>query len=187
MNKQVIHFFGAAGSGTSTLGRFISGRMGCYFMDTDDYYWAPTDPPFTTKREIPERLRLMRRDIDAHDGVVISGSLVGWGDVLIPCFTLAIRVETPTAVRLERIRKRERERFGARLDEGGDMHDGHLRFLEWAAAYDEGGPEMRSRAGHDAWQKLLPCPLLSVDGSLPPETNFGKIRQALAALPSAAR
>ena len=34
--KQVIHIFGASGSGTSTLGRYISKKLGCFFMDTED-------------------------------------------------------------------------------------------------------------------------------------------------------
>ena len=38
MQKQVIHIFGASGAGTSTLGMYISKKMGYYFMDTDDYY-----------------------------------------------------------------------------------------------------------------------------------------------------
>ena len=119
----------------------------------------------------------MRKDIDEHDGVVIAGSLTDWGDVLIPDFTLAVRVETPTPVRLSRLKQREHAHFGARIDPGGDMHEAHQAFIEWAALYDDGGPDMRSRAKHDVWQKLLRCPVIQVDGSLPPETNFELIRK----------
>ena len=62
--KNIIHIYGASGSGTSTLGRKISEELGCKFMDTD---------------------------ISENDNVVISGSLVDWGDELIPLFTLEIR------------------------------------------------------------------------------------------------
>lgn len=34
--KNVIHIYGASGSGTSTLGRKISDELGYKFMDTDD-------------------------------------------------------------------------------------------------------------------------------------------------------
>ena len=108
MERRVIHLFGASGSGTSTLGRFIAEQMDCFFMDTDDYYWMPTDPQYTTSQPISERLAMMRRDIAAQKKVVISGSLVDWGDELIPLFTLAIRVETAAAVRIARLRARER-------------------------------------------------------------------------------
>lgn len=36
--KNVIHIYGASGSGTSTLGRKISEELGYKFMDTDDYF-----------------------------------------------------------------------------------------------------------------------------------------------------
>ena len=179
MNKKVIHLFGPSGAGTSSIGRYIAGRMNAFFMDTDDYFWAPTDPPFTTKRAVSDRLTLIQKDFDAHEYAVLAGSLVGWGDELIPQFTLAVRVETDTAVRLERLRARERARFGDRIDPGGDMYENHKEFIEWAALYDEGGIEMRSKARHDEWQKLLKCPLVCVDGSLPLEENWGIIKRYL--------
>ena len=40
--KNVIHIYGASGSGTSTLGRKLSEELGYKFMDTDDYFWFPT-------------------------------------------------------------------------------------------------------------------------------------------------
>jgi len=41
--KNVIHIYGASGSGTSTLGRKISEESGYKFLDTDDYLWLPTN------------------------------------------------------------------------------------------------------------------------------------------------
>jgi len=38
MYKSAIHIYGASGSGTSTLGKFISEQLGYTFMDTDDYF-----------------------------------------------------------------------------------------------------------------------------------------------------
>lgn len=179
MDKQVIHIYGASGTGTSTIGKFISDKSGYFFMDTDDYFWEPTNPPYTTKRKIPDRIALMKKDIAKHDKVVISGSLVDWGDELIPLFTLAIRVETDTAIRIDRLRKREREHFGSRIDPGGDMYENHQEFIDWAASYDKGGLDMRSKSKHDEWQKLLPCQQILLDGSLPVEKNFEIIRHNL--------
>ena len=42
--KNVIHIYGASGSGITTLGRKISEELGYKFMDTDDYFWLPTNP-----------------------------------------------------------------------------------------------------------------------------------------------
>lgn len=94
--KNVIHIYGASGSGTSTLGRKISEELGYKFMDTDDYFWVPANPQYTTKRKREERLALMKEDIIENENVVISGSLVDWGDELIPMFTLVVRLVTDT-------------------------------------------------------------------------------------------
>lgn len=175
----VIHLFGASGSGTTTLGRFIAGKLRYKHMDTDDYYWLPVDPPFTQKRTPEERLRLMREEIAASGGAVISGSLCGWGDPLIPAFTLAVRVVTDTFLRIHRLRQRELGRFGPRVEQGGDMAEEHLAFLEWAAQYDDGPLSMRSRALHDRWQRQLGCPVVTVNGAQPLEESWQAVRQAL--------
>ncbi len=66
--KHVIFIFGASGSGTTTLGRALSEAMRLRHMDTDDYFWLPTDPKYTAKRPAAERLALMQTDIGAADG-----------------------------------------------------------------------------------------------------------------------
>lgn len=178
--KPIIHLFGASGSGTTTLGRAISEALGYVHMDTDDYYWLPSDPAFTRKRSIPERLAMMNADIDAAEGgAVISGSLTGWGDPLIPRFTLAVRVVTDTDTRIRRLRAREYARFGDRIREGGDMHAEHEEFIAWAARYDTGDETMRSKACHDAWQAALPCPVIVVDGSAPLADSLAQVLAAL--------
>ena len=179
MDKQVIHIYGASGSGTSTIGKFISDKLGYFFMDTDDYFWETTDPPYQIKRNVSDRITLMRNDISQHDKVVISGSLVDWGDELIPLFTLAIRVETDTKIRIDRLRKRERKHFGNRIDKGGDMYENHQEFIDWAASYDTGDLSMRSKSKHDEWQKQLQWQKILLDGSLPIEKNFTIIQQSL--------
>lgn len=153
--------------------------LGYKHMDTDDYYWLPTDPRFTEKRSVEERLKLMIADIEKYDNVVISGALANWGDELIPYFTLAIRIHTTTDIRIERIKAREKERFGSRVQPGGDMYEHHLDFLEWAKLYETGGPEVRSKAKHDEWQKLLTCPILHLDGSECLEEKFKKVKAEL--------
>ena len=177
--RHVIHIFGASGSGTSTLGCAIADTFGYTFMDTDNYFWMPTDPPFTTKRPREERVVLMRREIESAENAVLSGSLTDWGDELIPYFTLVIRLVTDTDIRLARLAARERMRFGTRLDPGGDMYEEHLKFMAWAAQYDDGGLNMRSKASHDAWQTLLTCPALTLDGAAPLAENLAVIEDYL--------
>ncbi len=174
--KHVIHIYGASGSGTSALGRKISEELGYKFMDTDDYFWLPTNPQYTTKRSKEERLALMKRDISENDNVVISGSLVDWGDELIPLFTLAIRMVTDTDIRIERLKAREKQKFGDRIMPGGDMYANHIEFIEWARKYDTGSVNMRSKAKHDEWQKLLQCKQIVLDGADDLEENSKKVQ-----------
>ncbi len=179
MNKTVIHIYGPSGAGTTTLGKYISEKLNCCHMDTDYYFWEPIDPPYTVKRAVPERLRLMKKDIESNERLVISGSLCDWGDPLIPYFTLAIRLETDTDIRINRLKIRERAQLGSRIDKGGDMLENHLEFLDWAASYDKGGLEIRSKAKHDDWEKNLSCEILYLDGNDPIEKNLKAVITAL--------
>ncbi len=46
MNYNIIHIVGASDAGTSTLGQALDQNYGYKWVDTDDYFWQPTDPPF---------------------------------------------------------------------------------------------------------------------------------------------
>jgi adenylate kinase family enzyme len=159
-----IHILGASGSGTTTLGRVLAERLQCPHFDTDDSFWLPTDPPYTHRRERTERAQLLMDDLTAHNTWVVSGSLCGWGDVAIPLFELVVFLAIPQDIRMERLRQREHARFGERILPGGDMYETSQAFLVWAASYDEGGFDMRSRRRHDQWLSTLPCPILCFEG-----------------------
>ena len=161
---QHIHILGASGSGTTTLGLALSERLHYIHFDTDAYFWLPTEPPFTEKREIPLRQNLLMDDLTAHKSWVLSGSLCGWGDVAIPLFELVVYLWVPCEIRLERLRQRERERYGERIMPGGDMYEKSQAFLDWAASYDDGGLDMRSRRLHEQWLSTLPCPIVCIEG-----------------------
>lgn len=141
--NNVIHIYGASGSGTSTLAEYIGRQLNFAWMDSDDYYWIPTDPMYTVKR------------------------------------TPAERVVTDTQTRLERIRRREYEKFGSRIEVGGDMYRHHQDFLQWAAGYDDGDLHTRSKRTHDQWQKKLKCPLIVVDGKESLEKNYKLVQKAI--------
>lgn len=179
MQKNIIHIYGASGAGTSTLGKKICVELGYTFMDTDDYYWLPTDPPYTVAREVEKRLELMKAELFHSENAVISGSLVDWGNELIPYFSLAIRLETEVEIRINRLKKREKEELGERIAPGGDMYRPHLEFLEWARAYDTGGINMRSKAMHDEWRKLLLCEQITLDGADDLEQNFERVKSCI--------
>jgi adenylate kinase family enzyme len=131
-----IHILGASGSGTTTLGRALAACLQCPHFDTDAYFWVPTDPPFTQRRERSECAQLLMDDVTAHDAWVVSGSLCGWGDVAMPLFELVVFLWVPYAVRMDRLHRREHARFGERILPGGNRYEQSQAFLAWAASYD---------------------------------------------------
>ena len=175
-----VHILGASGSGTTTLGAALAARTGAVHLDTDDYFWLPTDPPFETQRPMPERLALLAADLDAASHFVLSGSFCGWGDPLAPRFELMVFLRVPTGVRLKRLVARERREFGAAaLAPGGRMHENHTAFLEWAAGYDAGDLEMRSLARHTAWLDRVRCPVLRFEGESSVDAQVARVLAAL--------
>ena len=98
-------------------------------------------------RPVEARLALLRPALAGSAAWVLSGSLCGWGDPLIPEFELVVFLVVPTEVRLARLRAREAARYGREaIAPGGALHGAHLEFLDWAGRYDTGDVEMRSRA-----------------------------------------
>ena len=179
MSMPILYIFGASGSGTTTLGRAASEALGWPHFDIDDYYWLPTDPPFTAARPREERLPMLMRDADGAPGMVLTGWGKGWVYPLIPDFTLAVRLTLEPGLRLQRLEARERANFGTRLDPGGDMHAAHLEFMDWAAQFDAGGLDIRSKASLDVWQERLSCPVITLDSANSVEDNLTRVLEAL--------
>ena len=175
-----VHFVGASGSGTTTLGRLLATRRGVPHFDTDDFFWLPSEPPFQHIRERGERQALLGAALTASDWA-LSGSLCGWGDIFIPRFELVVFLWVPPEVRMARLRERERTRYGAAVAPGGAMHERSEAFLAWAAGYDEvlDIPE-RCRRLHEQWLATLPCPVLRLEGGTEPvEANLARVVSAL--------
>jgi adenylate kinase family enzyme len=136
--------------------------------DTDDYYWHPTAPPYRDKRDVADRLRLMREIFLDRPDWVLSGSLDDWGGPIVPLFDLVVFVRVPTEVRLQRLRDREARRFGhAATSPGGWRHKETEEFIEWASHYDGGTAEGRNLPRHLKWLDTLTSRVLHVDGTRP--------------------
>ena len=99
-----IHVFGASGGGTTSLAAALAARHGHRHLDTDDFYWLPTDPPYQYPRPREARLVQLRSALAGSASWIVSGSLCRWGDPLIPEFELVVFLVVPTDVRLARLR-----------------------------------------------------------------------------------
>jgi adenylate kinase family enzyme len=163
--KQRILIFGASGVGTTTLGRLLAKRLNIPHYDTDDYFWIKTSVPFTERREVNQRIELLKTDLQNHPSWIISGSLCGWGDFVIPMFTLAVFLCIPQEQRMERLQSREIQRYGLEaISPGGWFYEHHEEFIAWAAKYDTAGTDMRSKATHEQWISKLSCKVLRIEG-----------------------
>jgi adenylate kinase family enzyme len=164
-----INVIGASGCGTSTVGRSVASSLSIPHFDSDDYYHAKSDPPFLNPRSPEERYELIYRDLSSSGSWVLSGGVVGW----MPCpeldFTCMVFLQVPVGVRIQRLRQRERERFGVRILEGGDMHETHEEFMRWASRYDVGDVDGKTLARHEAYLEAQRCPVLRFRGDLPLE------------------
>ena len=161
--KKHVHIFGASGAGTTTIAKIISKQLGYKHFDSDDYFWLQTAKPFTVERERTECMKMMDEDLSANDKWVLSGSIVNWGNILIPYFDLVVFVYVPTEIRLERLKKREHERYGQEILYGRSRYKESLEFLSWAAAYDEGTRNGRSLPKHEEWLKNISCSTLRIN------------------------
>jgi adenylate kinase family enzyme len=167
MTSKRVHILGASGSGTTTLARELAIRNQCTHVDVDDFFWLPSDPPFETPRDRADRMRFLAEALDPTADWTLSGSLCGWGDEFIPRFTLVVFLWLPTELRLERLRTRERQRYGdAGITKADPLHARRQAFLDWAAAYDDGPLSMRSRRLRETWLDALPCPVLRLKGEM---------------------
>ncbi len=181
MKTRRIHVMGASGAGVTSLGRALAGALAISHHDTDDYFWRPTNPPYTEMREVADRLRLMREVFLDRSDWVLSGSLDGWGSPIVPFFDTVIFLYVPTAIRLQRLREREARRFGAdAVAPGGPDYQHVEKFIEWASHYDDGTREGRNLARHQAWLKTLRCRVLRLDGTRPLPDLVNEITSVIA-------
>ena len=160
---------GGSGCGVTTLGAALAARLDAFHIDTDDHFWIATDPPYREQREVPERLVRIRSEQARTGRWVLSGTLDGWAEPVSGGSDLIVFLRVPTEIRLERLRRRERERFGDALLPGGAMHENHREFIEWAARYDEGTLPGRNLPRHEKWLAGLSLPVLRLDGTRPIE------------------
>jgi len=154
-NKQGVLILGASGTGTTTLGRLLGETPDYFFSDSDHYYWEPTNPPFEKPRSRDERIQLLEELVHTRSKFIVSGSICGWGDILIPHLKTVLFLEAPTELRIERIIQREELRYSKENIMTGSIHHEKLQaFLDWSRAY-ETGDVSRTRKLHETWLNNL--------------------------------
>ena len=162
-----IILFGANGSGKTTIGRELAQMLGCKFMDIEDYHFLPSDVPYTKFRSREDCIALMLSDIRKYENFVLTAVTGDFGDELAKYYALAVHLSAPEGLRMDRIDKRARDQHHERVLEGGDMHESHKQFMDFA--------KNRPLSKIDDWEKSLQCPVVHMEGTGDANENAQKI------------
>ena len=124
---------GPAGSGKSTLAAALSQMTGIAHLDMEAYAFEKGDNPYRAMRSKAETEAADRGypQIAALSLHRCQGDFAG---VLSSLSRLAMVLSAPQTARLQRLRQRSYDRFGARmLLEGGDLYAQEEAFFRFAA------------------------------------------------------
>lgn len=127
---------GGPGAGCTSTARLIGAGLGLPVFDSDTFFHKPTDPPFQEPYAPDERRRLLAAALEETSDWILSGSVATWG-LDLPAVHFGVFLAPDKEERLRRLDLRERERFGSRIDPGGDLHSGNRDFREWATGYED--------------------------------------------------
>lgn len=175
-----IHIFGASGSGVSTLGTVLAKELDVPYFDTDFFYWKKTNPPFTEKEDIPDRQANILKATAPHTSWILGGSLISWGDFIKDTFDLVVFLYLESKIRLERLKKREYDRYGEVIFKDPVRNSQYKDFMEWASQYDDDGFEGRSRKNHLKWLEGLDCHQLIIEEDMTVSQRVSKCMEAIA-------
>ncbi len=151
-----IMICGANGSGKTTLGQALAASLGFCHMDIEDYYFLPSDIPYSLHRSREECAELMLCDIYKFGDFIITAVSPGFGGEINSLCKMAVYLYAPKEVRLERIKKRSLEKFGERAAQGGDLFETENNFLRFSANRSVEDIEKRF--------EVLTCPKIYAEG-----------------------
>lgn len=163
-----IMIMGASGAGATTLGNhFVKNNTRFLHLDSDDYFWEKTDPPFQEARISDERNLLFETDFYSQENVVVTGSIFRWKTNYKDLFDLVVLLYIPQKIRLQRLAEREISRYGNKILFDEKLNAKYKAFLAWAAEYDlEENTTSRSFKQQKQWLTEVECTTLFLDGDL---------------------
>ncbi|MFC0780641.1 adenylate kinase [Flavobacterium sp. HJSW_4] len=162
-----IHIFGASGSGVTTTGKALAEKMHFEYLDSDDYFWETTGVPFTLKRDPEVRNSKIKSDLESLGNWILGGSIFEWGENVFPDFDLVVFLWIPSQIRMERLKKREFERYGNVIYNDPERIQQFENFIKWAEDYDNNtGIASRNFEAHKKWLASINFDVLEISGDL---------------------
>lgn len=166
-----IIILGSAGSGKTTLGKYVADEMAIPFLDIDEYIWRnDTEIPYTVMYSKEEKITNLMEAVQKTKVFVMAGSMYSFHEYFDHMFLLAVYLTADAELRVKRVHEREQKKFGDRILPGGDMYDVHKQFLRDVANYD-GDVASCNSGQHEWWLSQMICPILRLDGGNSLENN----------------
>lgn len=164
---------GLNGSGKSTLGRMLAEKLDYAFIDNEDLYFPKEDGSYeyTEPRSKQEVIRLLEEKIQGNRHFVFAAVRGDYGNVFLSALDYAVVIDVPKEVRLQRVYDRSLCKFGARMQEGGDLYDRESEFFDVVRA--------RPDDYVTTWLSQLTCPVIHIDGTRPLEENLAYLLSEL--------
>ncbi|UII24294.1 AAA family ATPase [Fulvivirga ligni] len=170
-----ILIIGASGNGTTTLAGEIAKNSAFTHLDADNYYWKKTEVPFTEKESLQDRNDHLKSDLSKVENAVVSGSLISWGHEWKSYFDLVVFIYLPNAIRMQRLRQREQQRYGEKLITDDLTRRNSEAFLTWAEQYDDPDFTGRSFKIQEQWLREVSGTVIWLEGELELEEKVEEV------------
>ncbi len=169
MSGYGICVCGLNGSGKTTLAGALARKLDFKHMDIEDYYFLPSEIPYSVSRTREEAERLLSSDMQNYHRFVFSAVDGNLSSEINVKYDLVIYLHAPLDVRMERVKKRELDKFGDRVLPDGDMYEQEQRFFDFVSK--------RNADTVEAWIETVSCPVIYLDGTRNIDDNVREIIQ----------
>lgn len=158
---------GMNGSGKSTLGKVLAQKLNFLFIDNEDLFFSARENGYHSPRTKKEATDILMGKVSQNRDFIFAAVTGNYGDDILSLYDYAVLIETPKEDRLYRVKKRSHDKFGKRVDIGGDLYESEKSFWDFVADRPENYAE--------DWIKTLTCPVIRIDGTKPVEENVNYI------------
>ena len=155
---------GLNGSGKTTLAASLARSLDYKHMDIEDYYFLPSNIPYSHPRTKEEVIPLVIEDMLKNPCFVFSYIKGDMTPEINEKFDLVVYLDVPKDIRMKRIRQRAFDKFGERVLVGGDMYEQEEAFFKMVSGRDD--------TAIKAWLDTLSCKVIILDGTKPIENNI---------------
>jgi hypothetical protein len=118
--------------------------------------------------------------LNSFEDWILGGSIIRWGENVFPKFDLVVFLYLPKQLRIDRLKRREFERWGDVIYTDPNRSKMFNDFIAWAGDYDDNtGIATRTLEAHELWLASVNSPVLKLAGDLTTEERVALIIRKL--------